>query len=90
MPNLKEKLDTFLIECVANTAQSSTGSPLSCGLRRHLHEDEEIRYFLEGSGYFDVRGAHEEKEPWYRIHMKAGDMIVLVSAADSPVQFLQL
>ena len=45
---------------------------------RHIHDDEEIRFFLEGSGYFDVRNGLDAKEPWIRIHGKPGDLIVLV------------
>ncbi|KAJ3022035.1 1,2-dihydroxy-3-keto-5-methylthiopentene dioxygenase [Thoreauomyces humboldtii] len=40
----------------------------------HFHEDEEIRYILEGSGYFDVRSPGDE---WVRIALSAGEMIVL-------------
>ncbi|XP_020241755.1 1,2-dihydroxy-3-keto-5-methylthiopentene dioxygenase 2-like [Asparagus officinalis] len=40
----------------------------------HLHTDEEIRYCLEGSGYFDVR---DEGDCWIRVALKKGGMIVL-------------
>jgi 1,2-dihydroxy-3-keto-5-methylthiopentene dioxygenase len=42
--------------------------------REHIHYDEEIRFCVEGSGYFDVRGPSDE---WIRITLEAGDMIVL-------------
>lgn len=58
-----------------------------------MHEDEEIRFLLSGSGFFDVRGeapwtasrvhlprifmAEHSTEAWIRIHMMTGDLLIL-------------
>ena len=40
----------------------------------HIHRDEEIRFCVDGSGYFDVR---DENDEWIRIELGKGDMIIL-------------
>ncbi|KAM9951140.1 hypothetical protein ACTFIT_012246 [Dictyostelium discoideum] len=40
----------------------------------HLHDDEEIRFILDGCGFFDIR---DKNDKWVRIRVEKGDLIIV-------------
>lgn len=42
--------------------------------KEHLHTDDEVRYVLEGEGYFDIRSRDDR---WMHVFVEAGDFILV-------------
>ncbi|GMT36134.1 hypothetical protein PFISCL1PPCAC_27431 [Pristionchus fissidentatus] len=47
---------------------------LAIFFEEHLHTDPEVRFIMEGAGYFDIR---DVKDRWIRIPVAKGDLLFL-------------
>ncbi|EFA79474.1 ARD/ARD' family protein [Heterostelium album PN500] len=82
MPDYQEKLDQICQErgyknrdeVKLNENTENLDAKLKIFFEEHLHDDEEIRFILEGSGFFDVRDANDQ---WIRIRVEKGDLIIV-------------
>ena len=82
-PSLSQ-VDALAVERSYKNRDEITVSPEKMGgvyeekvemfFNEHLHEDEEIRYILDGDGFFDVRS---ENDDWVRIRVEKDDLIIL-------------
>lgn len=61
----KENGYSYKDECVINREKMPNyDEKIKTFFEEHLHADEEVRYIVEGSGYFDVRDANVSRWFW--------------------------
>ncbi|KAG7868103.1 hypothetical protein KL918_001761 [Ogataea parapolymorpha] len=72
--NYKNRDEIVLSEATFPGGPEALQAKLEVFYKEHLHEDEEIRYILDGEGYFDVR---DDNDRWIRAKLTKGDLLIL-------------
>ena len=57
-----------------NTNTPDLETKLAMFFQEHRHEDEEIRFILEGAAIFDIR---DTEDRWMRMMLSPGDLIII-------------
>lgn len=72
--NYKNRDNILLNDASFPGGKKSLDEKLEMFFKEHLHEDEEIRYIVEGEGFFDVR---DKDNKWIRAKLFKNDLLIL-------------
>jgi len=66
----------YIQQDVVQLSPETPNLPVICAKFKdeHTHDDDEVRFVLEGEGIFDIRSGGDE---WMRVVVEAGDLIVV-------------
>lgn len=73
--NYKNRDTVKLSKKTFNNDETLLLNQLNIFYQEHLHEDEEIRYCIEGSGYFDIKDTFTNE--WIRCKVSPGDLLIV-------------
>lgn len=71
----REYKNRDVVESSRSTLGKGYDDAMAVVWKEHMHDDEEIRYAIQGGAYFDVR--EHPTDRWIRIHVQGGDLLVL-------------
>lgn len=72
--NYKNRDNITLDVATFPNGEEALNEKLKVFFTEHIHEDEEIRYIIDGKGYFDVR---DDNDRWIRTLVEKYDMLIL-------------
>ena len=71
---INRHLDQYPAHDVIKLTKETPREKLDMFFEEHLHDDAEVRFIIDGCGYFDIRSDNDE---WIRIKVERGDFIII-------------